>query len=85
MESQGGIRWAQAAVTRNPNNLTPRSLARAQPQPHDTLKQTSFSLLIQNGAPTSTCLLLSNTFGDGMTTWPGEGHFVNAHSVSQAP
>lgn len=53
----GGIRWAQAAVTRNPNNLTPHSLARAQDQPHDTLQQTSFSLLIQTGAPTGQHLL----------------------------
>lgn len=43
-EAWGGIRWAKAAVTRNPNNLTPHSLTRAEPRPHDTLTHRPLSL-----------------------------------------
>lgn len=61
-----GIRWAQAAVTRNPNNLAPHSLARAQHQPHDTLKQPFLPLSTEQG--TNKHLFMTYMFGDGLAT-----------------
>lgn len=69
-----GIRWAQAAVTRNPNNLAPHSLARAQHQPHDTLKRPFLSLGTEQG--TDKHLFITYMFGDGLATWPPDRHIV---------
>lgn len=77
-----GIRWAQAAVTRNPNNLAPHSLAWAQLQPHDTLKQTFLSL--SRGGGTNKHLFITNILSDGAELG-SDRYLVSAHGSSDPP